>query len=234
MPDTRCLTRFAWPAVVAAALALLTTTALASSAIDRAKAALREKPPNYEVALPLLAEAARKSDPAALYLLGALTENGHGVAKDRERALTLYKTSAALGFLPAKQRLTDLGISTFTRPKASDSSGLSRDAVKVRAYEHREALKSLGAMRLTGEVVSVTDTGLLLRDDDFNFFFVYTNTQGYFDDDKFRGYGKYAGPFEYTTVAGATKKIRAFRAVTESEYDAAVAEVRRRIDRASR
>ena len=87
MPDAR---RLAWPAVVAAALALLTTSALAASpAVDQAKAALREKPPNYEVALPLLADAAKRNDPAALFLLGVLTERGLGTPKDFDRAVVL-------------------------------------------------------------------------------------------------------------------------------------------------
>jgi len=98
----------------------------------------------YETLLPL----ADSGNPRAQYLLGSLYENGKGVLKDMDRAIDLYKKSAASGYSGAQNSLGvfyEMGIgvlqdykeSFFWYKKAADQG-------------HPQAIMNVGFLYLDG------------------------------------------------------------------------------------
>jgi localization factor PodJL len=74
---------------------------------------------------PSLAEAARKGDPLALFEIGAMFTEGHGVPADMKQAATWYQLSADKGLAPAQYRLASL---------YEKGNGVDRDLVKAKQY----------------------------------------------------------------------------------------------------
>jgi len=96
----------------------------------------------YETLLPL----ADSGNPRAQYLLGSLYENGKGVLKDMDRAIDLYKKSAASGYSGAQNSLGvfyEMGIGVLQDYKESFFWYKKAAANYLkRAYEHPELPKT--------------------------------------------------------------------------------------------
>jgi septal ring-binding cell division protein DamX len=71
---------------------------------------------DYPQALRLLEPAAEKGNSTALLFLGLMYEYGHGVAKDRDRALRYYGQAAAAGDPDARRILSFIEASTPPAP----------------------------------------------------------------------------------------------------------------------
>ncbi len=75
--------------------------------LDDAMAAYEED--NYEVSFPLLVQLSKQSkDPEVTYMLGVHYHNGMGVAKDRQKAIELWRKASKNGCVDAQYALLEI------------------------------------------------------------------------------------------------------------------------------
>jgi TPR repeat protein len=110
------------------ALAVLLISLSTYASVDEGIAAYNEG--NYATALEHFKEAAERGDPAGKHLLASLYYQGHGVAKDVQRAVALFTEAADAGFRPSQANLALM---------YSVGDGVQRDPAKAVAYGMRAA-----------------------------------------------------------------------------------------------
>jgi SPOR domain/Sel1 repeat len=88
---------------------------------------------DYSQALHLLEPAAEQGNSTALLFLGLMYEYGHGVAKDRSRALRYYKEAAAAGDPDARRILS------FVDAGTSETSASARERTEKQEQEQQPA-----------------------------------------------------------------------------------------------
>ena len=74
---------------------------------------------------PSLADAAHKGDPLALFQIGAMFTDGHGVPTDLKQAASWYQMAADKGLAPAQYRLASM---------YEKGNGVDRDLTKAKQY----------------------------------------------------------------------------------------------------
>jgi TPR repeat protein len=90
------------------------------------------QPGDKHLAVGYIEASAAQDLPEAVYLLGSLTAKGVGVDKDVDRAVTLFKKAAVLGFPVGEHFLTSEGLKAFYARKGStarNSLGTERQRV---------------------------------------------------------------------------------------------------------
>lgn len=194
---------------------------------DDAIALLRQTPPDFETAIPLLLDEVEGGHADAQYMLGYMLETGYGVPANRDQAIAFYSQAAKAGHLEAKAALGRLGIGAFANP--AHLRYLARRNAQKKEKKRRQKSKVI-----KGDVIQVLEGGLLIfgescgprltsrqtlskaitcnRNGDI--YFIETDEAGTFaDNERLNSDAVRDGVYVYQSISGSRKTVKKFIAL---------------------